>query len=77
VKPDLNSSDRLTVAIGEQKIDTGQDAVVFLAETVAKFDVDDPQAFYAIALDGEPLEPEEYVNRDFMRQLGSPHGSTH
>lgn len=64
VKPDPRTKERLTVAIGEQRIATGENAVVFLAETVAKFEIADPRAFYTIPLDGEPLDAMEYVNRE-------------
>ena len=68
VKLDPITKARLTVAIGEPRIATGEDAVVFLAETVAKFEIADPRAFYAISLDGEPLDPMEYVNRDIFKE---------
>lgn len=66
VKLDPESGGRLTVAIGQSRIKTGQEGVVFLAETVVKFEADTGAAV-AVALDGEPLEPEEYVNQEQVR----------
>ena len=66
VKPDLESGERLTVAIGQSRIETGQEGVIFLAETVAKFEVD-AEAAVAVGIDGDVLEPEEYVNQEQMR----------
>ena len=66
VKPDPESGRRLTVAIGQSTIETGEEAVVFLAQTVAKFEVDPPAAV-AVALEGEPLETMEYVNQEESR----------
>jgi len=65
-KVDAQTGGRLTVAIGESTIATGERAVVFLAETVAKFEVD-RNAAMAVALDGEPLDPDEYVRQEQLR----------
>lgn len=66
VKPDPESGGRLTVAIGQSRIKTGQEGVLFLGETVAKFEVD-PEAAVAVGIDGAVLEPEEYANQESMR----------
>lgn len=57
VKLDPKTGHRLTVAIGEPE--TPPDAVVFLAETVVKFEITDSSAFRAILLEGEPKPLEE------------------
>lgn len=54
VKLDPLTGHRLTVAIGEPE--TPPDAVIFLAETVVKYEIEDRDAFYAIALEGEPRD---------------------
>ena len=72
VKPDRENGGRLTIAIGQSRIETGEEAVVFLAETVAKFELD-ARAAVAVALDGEPLDPDEYVNRETYGE-GRNHG---
>jgi hypothetical protein len=65
-KPDPTTGNRLTVAIGEQ--DSPRNAVMFLAETVAKYEIQDSSAFRAVRVVGEPLEPEEYANREAFRR---------
>lgn len=57
VKLDPASGRRLTVAIGEPE--TPPDAVMFLAETVVKFEITDSSAFRAILLEGEPKALEQ------------------
>ena len=66
VKLDPESHGRLTIAIGQSRITTGEEGVLFLAETVVKFQVD-AAAAVAVGIDGAMLEPEEYVNQEQMR----------
>jgi hypothetical protein len=68
VKLDPESKKRLTVAIGESRTEAGEEAVVFLAETVAKLEIEDPSAYFVIPLDGEPLDAMEYVNQEAFKE---------
>ena len=52
VKLDPNTSHRLTVLIGE--LESPPDSVIFLAETVAKYEILDNSAIRAIPVEGEP-----------------------
>ena len=61
VKRDPETGHRLTVAIGRPE--SRPQAVVFLAETVAKYEIADPRGFCVIDVEGEP--PDEY---DMTRQ---------
>lgn len=52
VKLDPETQHRLTVAIGRPK--SRRDAVVFLAETVCKYEIANPEGFSVIDVEGEP-----------------------
>jgi hypothetical protein len=52
VKLDPHTGHRLTVAIGRPE--SPREAVMFLAETVAKYEIVDPKAFRTILVEGEP-----------------------
>lgn len=54
VKLDPETHHRLTVAIGRPE--SPPEAVVFLAETVAKYEVVDPNGFYVVEIVGQPRE---------------------
>lgn len=68
-KPDPTTGNRLTVAIGEPE--SPHNAVMFLAETVAKYEIQDSAAFRAVRVVGKPLEPEEYANRETFRRTAT------
>jgi hypothetical protein len=52
VKLDPDTGRRLTVAIG--RAESLPDAVMFLAETVVNYEIEDPEAFCVIELEGQP-----------------------
>ena len=62
VKLDPATGQRLTVAIGEP--DSPPEAVMFLSETIAKFTVGDSEAYRAIQVEGELLDPMDYANQE-------------
>lgn len=57
VKLDPHTKGRLTVVIGEP--DTPPNAVMFLAQTVAKFEVSDLAGTYSILIEGDPEDNDE------------------
>lgn len=61
VKLDAETQHRLTVAIGRPE--APPEGVVFMAETVVRYEIADPKGFSVIDLEGEP--PDEY---DMTRQ---------
>jgi hypothetical protein len=52
VKLDPDTHQRLTVAIGQQE--SQPQAVTFLAETVVKYEIEDPEGFLAVEVEGLP-----------------------
>jgi hypothetical protein len=54
VKLDPVTGDRLTVAIGEPE--SPLDSVVFLAETVMKYEIENPDGFCVVDVQGEAAE---------------------
>ena len=56
VKLDPFTRRRLTVAIGETAPPSPPNGVMFLAETVVKYDIRDRAAFYAVPVEGEPRD---------------------
>jgi len=62
VKLDPLTDRHLTVAIGETAPPSPPDGVVFLAETVVKYEIRNRAAFYAVPVEGEPRD--DYHLRD-------------
>jgi len=56
VKLDPNTGHRLTVAIGETAPPSPPNGVVFLAETVVKYEIQNRAAFYPVPVEGEPRD---------------------
>lgn len=51
MKLDPSTNHRLTVVIGERE--ASPDSVMFLAQTVAKYEIPDPAAILSIAVEGD------------------------